>query len=130
MTSYPSLYDYATEAEFLLQDFLHAERCAKTVSLLMAQGVLPIKRQKQHAMLHMTFASLLVQAYEDGGEFEAKFSSTAYNSRHNVPSATHFMLKLMVAQGLLEEIGVKTYKITEALEQAVGPIELNEAINA
>lgn len=125
-----SIYDFAPEAEFLLQDFLHVERCAKTVSLLMAKGVLPIKRQKQHTQLHMTFASLLVQAHDDGGEFEAKFSSTAYNARYGIPSTTSYMLRLMTAQGLLEEIGVKQYRITETLEQAVGPISLGEQINA
>lgn len=130
MTSIPSLYDYAPEAEFLLQDFLHIERCNKVQSLLVAKGVLPLKRQRQHQLLHATLASLLVQAWDGGGVFTAAYSSTAYNARYGIPSTTNYMLRLMVAEGLLEEIGVKTYRITETLEQAVGPIELNEAINA
>lgn len=124
-----SFYDFAPSAKELLGGVVHAERCARTLSLLVATGVIPVLRQQQHNQLHMTFCSILVQAFDDGGEFEAKFSSTAYNSRHQVPSATPWMLRLMVAQGLLEDIGPKQFRITDKLAQAVGPLELEAGVS-
>lgn len=119
-----SLYELASEVNGHLTDILFVERANRTQSLLTATGVLPIKRKRQNELLHLKFCGMLVLAFDSGGEFKAQYSSTAYNSRHSVPSTTHFMLRLMVAQGLLEDIGTKQYRVTGLLKIAVGPLDL------
>ena len=121
-----SLYDLAKDLEPKLHDFEFAERTSKTVSLLVALQVLPIKRQAQHAKLHTTFAALFVAAYDQGSEFCLEFSSSAYNRAFNIPSSSFHYIKLMEANGLIDPIGPKQWKITSKLEQAVAPLRYVE----
>ena len=117
-----SLYDLAKDLEPKLNDFEFAERTSKTVSLLVALQVLPIKRQAQHAKLHTTFAALFVAAYDQGSEFCLEFSSSAFN----IPSSSFHYIKLMEANGLIDPIGPKQWRITSKLEQAVAPLRYVE----
>ena len=47
-----TLHELSSETQYLMQDFLFIERVNKTKALLIAVGVLPTLRQKQHELLH------------------------------------------------------------------------------
>ena len=125
-----TLHELNTETQYLMQDFLFMERVNKTKSLLTAVGVLPTLRQQQHELLHNNFAALFVAAYDKGGDFALTHISNFYNTNAGLPSKTYGWVQLMEAKGLLKSIGDKQWKITPKLTMAVGPLELDEAINA
>ena len=125
-----TLHELNTETQYLMQDFLFMERVNKTKSLLTAVGVLPTLRQQQHELLHNNFAALFVAAYDKGGDFALTHISNFYNTKAGLPSKTYIWLQLLEAKGLLKSIGDKQWSITPKFALAVGPLELEEKINA
>ena len=79
------LYDLVDDLPRLVQDFVFAERVAKTKSLLHAEQILPLNRANQHDWLHSSFAALFVKTYDLGGDFELRDTPLAvqYMKQHN-----------------------------------------------
>ena len=114
------LYDLVDDLPRLVEDFVFAERVAKTKSLLHAEQILPLRRANQHDWLHSSFAALFVKAYDLGGEFELRFTSSLYNSKAGLPSNAYGLIRLLEAKGFLKVVGNKQWSIEPLFVHAVG----------
>ncbi len=122
------LYDLVDDMPRFVQNFVFAERVAKTKSLLRAEQILPLKRANQHDWLHSSFAGLFVKVYDLGGEFELPFTSSLYNSKAGLPSNAYGLIRLLEAKGFLRPLGNKQWSIEPLFANAVGPLTDLEAL--
>lgn len=122
------LYDLVDDMPRFVQNFVFAERVAKTKSLLRAEQILPLKRANQHDWLHSSFAGLFVKVYDLGGEFELPFTSSLYNSKAGLPSNAYGLIRLLEAKGFLRPLGNKQWSIEPLFVNAVGPLTDLEAL--
>ena len=122
------LYDLVDDMPRFVQNFVFAERVAKTKSLLRAEQILPLKRANQHDWLHSSFAGLFVKVYDLGGEFELPFTSSLYNAKAGLPSNAYGLIRLLEAKGFLRPLGNKQWSIEPLFANAVGPLTDLEAL--
>ena len=122
------LYDLVDDMPRFVQNFVFAERVAKTKSLLRAEQILPLKRANQHDWLHSSFAGLFVKVYDLGGEFELPFTSSLYNSKAGLPSNAYGLIRLLEAKGFLRPLSNKQWSIEPLFVNAVGPLTDLEAL--
>lgn len=126
-----NIYQLATDAEAKLTNVVFSERVQKVVSALVAIEVLPTKRSEQHAILHNRFASIFVHALDEtDGLIKLEYSSSAYNSRHGLPSQSFRMLMQMQSAGFLTKVSSKSWVMSTLFRNIAGNLSPEEVLNA
>ena len=125
------IYQLATDAEAMLTDIAFSERTQMVVSALRAIEVLPIKRSEQHSLLHNRFAAMFVLALDkNDGLITLDHSSSAYNSRHGLPSQTYRMIGQLQQAGFLTKVGTNAWTMSLLFRKIAGQLSAQELINA